>query len=105
MKKEKLWPRILLSPLVFIYALTIDAAMILLPFTLATMFGFYSCLSYPFIWLLKKADVEVEYMDDLMLHDHPFIDGLLGMTIIIWFPFYLTFDFIITGKFPSTKDF
>lgn len=88
--------RVLLSPIVFLYATFIVASTIFLIMPLTIIFSLISLITYPFILLLRKVGMSVEVPKSHIIDTkYPMVEYLLGLTYPVWFSPYATYKFIL----------
>lgn len=95
----KLIIRLLLSPIIFIYACFLIGAMMIFPLPLFIFIHFLGLVSTPFIWLLKHGGTDVKYMECLFNPTgYLIIDNLIMILVPIWGPFAIVISYIVTGE-------
>jgi hypothetical protein len=105
MKDNKIYYRILLSPMVFIKYCFLLAALTIFPLPLLVMISFFGLFDAPVVWALKKAGSDVKYLEPWLssVTEETFKTAMyghfIGATIYIWGAFYATYFYIKTGAF------
>ena len=108
-KYKKKIQRLFTSPFIFIYGIFITFALTFFPLGIVTIIGLNNLITFPFVYLtgvyskLKYEDcfIFITYKSKLK---SVFINNLLCLTVIVWLPFFITFDYIKTGEvFTLTK--
>lgn len=96
--------RLLISPLIYVINLIICLMLIILPGTLLMGCSLIALIELPFVKLINLGEDSDNKSKGLFGNDDPFIEGfspmvghLLGLTYIIWVPFYATFIWIKKG--------
>lgn len=101
-KKQKV--RLLMSPLVYAINLTMCLGLLLFPGTLLMGYSLIALIELPFVKLINLGEDNNNKSKGLLGNDDPFIQGfspvvchLLGLTYIIWTPFYASFIWVKEG--------
>ena len=95
----KLLIRIILSPIIFLWAMFLLAALTLFPLPLLVWLSFVGLILHPFTWLLNKSGSDVETFDPLFnFSRYDWINHLLGFTVYLWSPFAIVYMYIKTGE-------
>lgn len=99
MDKMKLF-RVILSPIAFLIGVFIVWGGIIFPTTVIMFFSFVGFVSAPFTYLFNKTGSKIEYIDSIFdgITKYTSVNHFLGLTVLIWFPFYNTYNYIETGE-------
>jgi hypothetical protein len=100
MKKEKakVYFRVLILPIVFVWFLFVYAALVIFPLCIIQMMGLTFLILSPFIWILKKAGAKIEVPEGFINTGFIIIDYLATATICFWLPFMMSYYFIKEGE-------
>jgi len=97
--------RLLISPLIYMTNLVTCIALLLFPGTLLMGMSLIALLEFPFVKLINLGEDSDNKSKGLLGNDDPFIEGfspvvchLLGLTYIIWTPFYASFIWVKEGN-------
>ena len=83
--------KIIALPFVFIWSTFLVVAGLIFPTSITMLFSFGMFITYPFAWVINKgmnSSMSDAHNDPFISGFHPLIGHFLGMTILIWFPFY-----------------
>jgi len=86
--------RILMSPLVFILAVLFDMAMMMFPFSLLVMLSFVSMIGYIISLILFPKEKKDPNNACINPTDSYMINIIISILLPIWFPFYITTQYI-----------
>jgi hypothetical protein len=93
--------RIILSPLIFVGALCTVVAGLILPTTM-TIIGsfmlFFQKLIVDVINLGLSNKIEQSDMSLITPTNSEYLNHILGVTVILWFPFFVCYVWIIKGE-------
>lgn len=91
--------RIALSPIVFILVLMLLLAGLLFPTSIIIMMSIWQLIASPFVGMFRIAGSDIEYSDGFITYSNYYaVNYILGITIILWVPFYAVIQYIKTGR-------
>lgn len=95
--------RIAMAPFAFLYGVFMVYGGIIFPSTLIIILSIGGFLISPFVWLFNKSGAHLKYVDPLFdITRYSMVNHFLGMTILIWVPFWVAYGYVLTGKLYLT---
>ena len=92
--------RIIATPLVFILCIIIVFGGLIFPTTVLMIISIFELFVQPFIWLINKG-LDKKITRDFQLiefSDNRNLNSLLGLTVLLWFPFYGAYLYWYKGE-------